>query len=743
VANSATGYGFGTFKGVYTPSLLTILGVVMYLRFGWVLGNVGLGGTLLIVTLSTSITLLTGLSIAGLATNMRIGGGGAYYMISRSLGLEVGAAVGLPLYFAQALGISFYVAGFAESINALIPALSPVIVGVVTLLGLAAVAYRSADLALKSQYFILGLIVLSLLSFFFGDAPEPVSIPPASVPPRLSFWVVFAVFFPAVTGIEAGISLSGDLKDPARSLPLGTLAAVATGYAVYIAIPLFLSQTVSQDELLLTDPLIMQRVSAFGPLILAGLWGATLSSAMGALLGAPRTLQALARDRVIPAIVGKGFGDTDDPRYATLLSFGVAMVGVVAGDLNVIAPILSMFFLTSYGLLNLSSGLAGLIGSPSWRPTFRVHWSLSLAGAAGCLVTMMLINAGATVGATIVCGGVYAVMTRRRLRATFGDIRQGVLMLAAQFAVEALDDYRPDARNWRPNLLVLGGSPRSRWHLVELAAALAGRSGVMTFAAVLPREGATEARSRKLTASIRSYLQRHDIQALVKVHRADTPLEGAQELVSAYGFGPLVPNTVLVGATSQPKNFEAFARLVLLCWETRRNLVVVLEPPTPEGADSHEATAAAGSGKPQGRVDVWWSRKQRNAGLMVALGYLLKTNPAWEGSRLVLRSIVDSDAQKGSAEDGLARFVDQSRTDAEAAVIVRGEAPVFDTIRGASQGASLVMLGLRAPTEGETAAEYGRYYEGLLAQIKGLPSTALVLAAEEVDFHRLFAPDSS
>jgi len=735
MANSTTGYGFGTFKGVFTPSLLTILGVVMYLRFGWVLGNVGLGGTLLIVTLSTSITLLTGLSIAALATNMRIGGGGAYYMISRSLGLEVGAAVGLPLYFAQALGISFYVAGFAESVNALIPALNPVIIGVVTLIGLAGIAYRSADLALKSQFFILGLIILSLISFFLGDAPEPTLIPAESVPPKVAFWAVFAVFFPAVTGIEAGISLSGDLKDPARSLPLGTLGAVVTGYAVYIAIPLFLSQTVTQEALLLTDSLVMQKVSSFGPLILMGLWGATLSSAMGALLGAPRTLQALARDRIIPRIVGKGFGETDDPRYATLISFGVAMLGVVAGDLNLIAPILSMFFLTSYGLLNLSSGLAGLIGSPSWRPTFRVHWSLSLVGAAGCLVTMMMINAGATVGATLVCGAVYAGMTRRKLRAAFGDIRQGVLMLAAQFAVEALEDYRPDARNWRPNLLVLGGSPRARWHLVELASALAGRSGLMTFAAVLPREGASEARGRKLAESIRHYLQRHDTQALVKVHRADTPLDGAQELVSAYGFGPLVPNTVLVGATSHPKNFEAFARLVLLCWETRRNLVVVLEP----HKDSEESGPT--EDRTRGRVDVWWSRKQRNAGLMLALGYLLKTSASWEDSRLVLRSVVNADAQKPSALDRLARFVDQSRTDAEASVLVRGEAPVFDVIRKASDGAGLVMLGMRAPTEGETAAEYGRYYEGLLEQVRGLPPTALVLAAEEVDFHRLFAAD--
>ncbi len=697
----------------------------MYLRFGWVLGNVGLSGTLLIVTLSTAITLLTGLSIAALATNMRIGGGGAYFMISRSLGLEVGAAVGLPLYFAQALGISFYIAGFSESVHAVAPALPTPAIGVLTLLGLAALAYKSADLALKSQFVILALIAASLASFFLGQPPAAASIPPEAVPPKQDFWLVFAVFFPAVTGIEAGISLSGDLKDPARSLPLGTLGAILTGYAVYIAIPIFLGRAVSQEALLLTDPLIMQRVAAFGPLILAGLWGATLSSAMGALLGAPRTLQALARDRVIPGIIGRGYGEREDPRLATLISFGVALAGVLLGDLNLIAPVLSMFFLTSYGLLNLSSGLAGLIGSPSWRPRFEVHWSLSLIGAAGCLLTMVLINPLATLGATFVSGMVYALMTRRQLRAAFGDIRQGALLLGAQYAVEALDAYRPDERNWRPNLLVMGGAPRSRWFLVELARALAVRRGVMTWATILPPERASSERARSLSSSIRGYLQKRGVRALVKVHRAATPLGGARELVAAYGFGPLVPNTVMLGATAKPESFEDFSALVLMCWETRRNLVVVRE---------------GGERPPSGgRIDVWWSRKQRNAGLMLALGYLLQTSPGWRGSELVLRSVVDDEAERAGALERLERFIGQSRVRARAEITARDGPEVFETIRAASAGAGLVLLGMRAPLPGERPGDYAAYYEHLLAVTATLPPAALVLAAEDLDFHRLFA----
>ena len=224
------GYGFGTFAGVFTPSILTIIGVVMYLRFGWVLGNVGLASTLVIVTVSSLITLLTGLSISALATNMRMKGGGAYFMLSRSLGLESGAALGIPLALAQAVGVSFYVSGFAEALVQGVPQLTgvdPRYIGLGTLLVIAVVASRSADIAMKAQYFIMAAIALSLVVFFLGHAPAGLT-PPASadVPASQGFWTVLAVFFPAVTGILSGVGMSGDLKNPSRSIPLGTLAAV-------------------------------------------------------------------------------------------------------------------------------------------------------------------------------------------------------------------------------------------------------------------------------------------------------------------------------------------------------------------------------------------------------------------------------------------------------------------------------------------------------------------------------------
>src|SRR6056297_1856584 len=272
--------GLGTFGGVFTPSILTILGVIMYLRFGWVVGNVGLIGTLIIVTIATSITFLTALSIAAIATDQRVRIGGAYYMISRSLGIESGGAIGIPLYLAQALSVALYTVGFAESVVGIFPALNIKLVGIITTIGVAILALVSAKAAIRAQYFIMFGIFLSLLSLVFGSPIEQSNIEMWGAADRHSegFWVVFAVFFPAVTGIMAGVNMSGDLRNPNRAIPVGTLAAVGVGYVVYMVLPIVLTLRADAQSLI-DDPLIMRRLALWGDAILLGVWGATLSSA--------------------------------------------------------------------------------------------------------------------------------------------------------------------------------------------------------------------------------------------------------------------------------------------------------------------------------------------------------------------------------------------------------------------------------------------------------------------------------
>ena len=721
------GYAFGTFKGVFTPSILTILGVVMYLRFGWVLGSVGLPSTLAIVTLATSITFFTGLSISALATNMKVGGGGAYFIISRSLGLEAGAAIGLPLFFAQSLGIAFYVAGFAEALTANFGHLLPDFatartIAAATLIVLTLLAYVSADLALKTQFLIFAVIFASLVSFFAGGhANGPIE--GDIVPKGLGFWSVFAVFFPAVTGIEAGVAMSGDLKNPARALPLGTLGAVLTGYVIYMALPLFLAYRVHDAQLLL-NPNVMRTVARWGGPIVAGVFAASLSSALGALLGAPRTLQALANDRILPRFIGKGYGTENDPRFATAISFLVALCGVMLGDLNKIAPILSMFFLTSYGLLNLSAGLEGLISSPAWRPKFRTPWYVSLLGAFACFSVMLLINAGATIAALFVIALVFASVRRRKLNAHWDDMRYGILMLIAQFAIRSLSRGKPDERTWNPNILVLSGSPKARWHLVEMAHALAHRTSAVTVASILPVEDWTAEKVRESEASMREYLHRKNVDALVKIFPAPDMLVGAKSLVRAYGYGPIAPNTILMGETENRENYVPFAELIRLVYRTRRNLVMLRESEAEFEGESDE-------------IHVWWGGGLDNIGLMLTLAYQIKKSDAWRESNLVLHTIVEQEEDRDAALERLERFVAEQRIPAKPRVLLKNDRLYRDIIRDESADAGLVFLGMRSPGADESVEDYAAYYAQLIEASRDMPPVAFILAAESIEFRQV------
>jgi solute carrier family 12 (sodium/potassium/chloride transporter), member 2 len=723
-----SGYSFGTFQGVFTPSILTILGVVMYLRFGWVLGQVGIYKTILIVLLATSVTFITSLALASLATNMRVEGGGAYYIISRSLGLETGAAVGLPLFLAQALGISFYIAGFSESVSQLLPAFSPVHIGILTLIALTAVAYFSANLALKIQYFIMAAIALSLVSFFLGDATSIPEVDPAdTVVSYLSFWVVFAVFFPAVTGIEAGISLSGDLKNPAKSLPWGTFTAIATGFLIYLAIPIFLHTLEIPNALLIQDPLIMQKIAWSGNLVLLGIWGASLSSAMGALLGAPRTLQALSLDGVLPRIIGRGFGPSNDPRIATIISFGISLTGVILGDLNLIAPILSMFFLTSYGLLNLSSGFENLVSAPSWRPTFRTSASINFIGAFLCFIIMIMIDAGASILALGFSGGVYFYFKKKSLATHFGDARQGILLSLTKYATDQLSKSRLTERSWKPNILCLCGHPGSRWYLVDFAHATTseGRS-FLTIASVLPSLDISGDRIASTQKVIKDYVNKRGISSQVKVIRARSIFEGLTSLVEAYGFGPVVPNTILLGATEEVSHLESFTGLVHLICELKRNLVILRVL---------DENANISTGK---NIDIWWARQSNNAGLMLALAYQMRKSHGWSKLNITLKTIVNtkSNTEKSEELTPLEKFIKRERLPAVAEEVIMVD-NIFSTIRNSSKDADLVMLGLRAPSEVDETS-YIEYYTKLLSDIEGFPPTALVYAAEEISFKDIF-----
>lgn len=721
--------GLGTFGGVYTPSILTILGVIMYLRFGWVVGNVGLWGSLLIVTLATTITFLTSLSVAAIATDQQVRIGGAYYMISRSLGIESGGAIGIPLYIALALSVALYVVGFAESVVGVFPDFSVQWVGLITTLAVTGLALISAKAAIRAQYIIMLAIGLSLLSLIFGTPIEATTASETVSTSREPFWVVFAVFFPAVTGIMAGVNMSGDLKNPTKSIPKGTFAAIGTGYVIYVGLVLILAFRATPEQLI-EDPLIMRKMAFWGDAILLGVWGATLSSAVGSILGGPRVLQALAKDKILPewlSWLGTGSGEEEEPRHGTMFTMVIALVAVWFGDLNLIAPILSMFFLTTYGVINLAAGIEKLLDSPSYRPTFKVHWSISILGALGCFSVMFLINLTATLIALVFVGIIFFWLERRELTSVWGNVKNGLLMAVIREALLKMsDDFEP--KNWRPRPLVLSGSPRRRWHLIDFANSLTHNRGILTVATVFPDESIGRQRLDRMEDEIGSFLKKRAVEALVRVVASDDPFIGSVKLVEAYGIGKLVPNTIILGGSETPEIREKYCSMIRSFYEMQRNVILI------HGGDNEETKLP----KKKKRIDLWWGGFKGNGGLMMILVYMLQNSISWKGAEIHLKIIVELEDAVDEIRANMRDIVNQIRFEAEIDVIVSESKPFADIFKETSKDADLILLGMATPGD-----DFTGYYENMLHLTKEMPTTVFVLAGQEISFGEVLIPQDT
>ena len=424
------GHGFGT-APVFLASISTILGAILFLRFGYAVSDVGLLGTLLIIAIAHLVTIPTVLAVSEIATNRRVAGGGAYYIISRSFGTRIGGVVGIALYLSQAISVAFYLVAFAEAFRPAYAwiesawgfAMDPRFVSLpATAVLLAVVFVKGADMGVRVLWVVCLILAGSIAAFLLGSAPDAIRPETFSLTARRSdphsFAVVFAIIFPAFTGMIAGLGLSGDLKNPHRSIPLGTIGATLAGMAIYVVVAIKLAISVSPEELH-ADQFVMARVAVWGPSVYIGLAAATLSSALGSILVAPRTLQALGQDRVLPfpalnRLLARRFGDAGEPRWAIALSGAIAICFVAVGDVDFIAQILTLFFLVTYGTLCTLSFLEYFAGNPSYRPTFRSRWYISLLGAVMCALLLVRMNAVHALVALVVLAILYVGISRSR-----------------------------------------------------------------------------------------------------------------------------------------------------------------------------------------------------------------------------------------------------------------------------------------------------------------------------------------
>ncbi|MBT4970012.1 MAG: amino acid permease [Bacteroidetes bacterium] len=656
---------FGTFAGVYTPSVLTILGVIMYMRLGWVVGQSGLFTALVIILLAHVISISTGLSISSIATDKKIKTGGIYYILSRSLGLPMGGAIGISLFVGTALSISLYLIGFAESFLSIdvIREFTGLqqdinsfrIVGTAAILLLVLIAFISTSLAIKAQFYILGAIALSLVSIIIGLVINTDSAPaePILTPFRdgLSPELIFAIFFPAVTGFTAGVAMSGDLKDSKKSIPMGTLASIGTGLVIYVGLAIGFAFFVKRD-MLLNDYNFLLKIAWFSPLVIAGIWGATLSSALGGILGGPRILQAISSDRLLPKIFAKGYGSSNEPRNALILVFFIAEAGILIGELNVIAGIVTMFYLASYGFINFAFFLESW-ASTDFRPSFKINRYIGLIGFIAAFGVMFKLDMMSMFAALIIITLLYFFLKRKQITNDFGDVWQSVYSSLVRTALHKMDISNIEQRNWKPNIILFSGGTKKRPHLLNFGKSIVGKHGVMSNFDLIENKKA-QVLFPKSKQSITE--GETDKGIFTRKKTVKDIYEGVESISAVYGFSGFEPNTILLGWGRQTNNPERFVKMLNTLYELDLNVLLL----------DYDKKMGFGSFK---TIDIWWKDVSNQGNLALTLVKFMLQSNDWHNATIRLMIINSKNDQRQSIISRAEKLLDSIRFTASIKVI--------------------------------------------------------------------------
>ncbi|MCA8980403.1 MAG: amino acid permease [Planctomycetes bacterium] len=704
---------FGTFGGVFTPCTLTILGVIMFLRFGQVVGNAGVWIAVGIVIFSKAITTLTALSLSAIATNTKVKGGGAYFMISRSLGAEYGGSIGVVFFLAQAVSVAMYIVGFTEAAISTFPALEEHGVWIATITNAVVFicVFIGAGWTIKVQYGILAVLLLALVSFTVGGFMHfDAELLQANMISGFSLgespFTMFALFFPAATGIMAGANMSGDLRDPARAIPSGTLGAIGFTGLIYIGMAVLLGG-VADRATLLDNNMIVRDTALWPVLVTAGIFAATLSSAIGSMMGAPRILQALARDRIFGTLTpfAVGSGAANEPRRAVVVTFLIAQGGIMVGDLDLIAPIITMFFMVTYGYLNLATFKESYTRNPSYRPTFRyTHWSMALLGTIACGGVMILMEPQWAMIAVVFMALLHWSISRRSVRTSWGNVHGGASFERARKELIRLEASDYHAKNWRPAILAFSGGAGTRVRMAAFGNWLCAGRGILSLAQVITGdvEDLVERRAGQERV-LRKFIREQGFLAFPAVVVSADRHSGFEALVQCHGLGAFRPNTVLAGWSSDLDQAEDFIDTLRTAARLGQNVLLCS---TADGEDPLRI--------PGGTIDVWWRGKD-NGPLMVLLAHLLVQNPAWRDHTLRLLRVVANEDAEQETERHLRELLETARIRAEVDVIIDPD-PIA-AIHRTSENAAVTFLGFQLPPEDQDPADFLAHSEELLSEL--------------------------
>ncbi len=621
----------------------------MFLRFGYAVGNVGFLGTLGIIFFAHLVTIPTAMAIAEIATNQKVEGGGEYYIISRSFGINVGAAIGIALYLSQAISVAFYVIAFAEAFDPVFQfvnaeyglALSDkriVSIPAILLLSLL-IIFKGSDLGMKALYVVVGILFISLIMFFVGVTDYQQGMDQfnfnTTVANADSFFYVFAICFPAFTGMTAGVGLSGDLKDPKKSIPLGTLSATIIGAVIYVLIAYKMTIAASPEELD-GDQLVMSKIAVWGPIIPIGLAAATISSAIGSVLVAPRTLQALAGDKIVPAPaftswLAKGKGEKGEPFNATIVTSLIAFVFVALGNVDFVAQVISMFFMVTYGAICLISFLQHFAADPSYRPDFKSRWFISLLGALLTIYLMFRMNGVyAFISITVMVLIYFAITNLKKDKEGMAKIFQGVIFqLSRRLQVFLQKAEKEDFDNWRPSVICISKDFFQRPSAFNLMSWISHRYGFGTYIHYL--EGYYSKEGHAMAGE--------ELKRLIKVAGTsgsnvylDTMISPsftsavAQAIQLPSVSGKEVNMVMFEYSKNAPDNLRYIIDNFTLVKSAELDIAILGTSDKGFGVNSH--------------IHIWITPNEiENATLMILMGYVIMGHPEWRKAHIKISAV--------------------------------------------------------------------------------------------------------
>jgi amino acid transporter len=489
------GYNFGWIEGVLIRCTLSIFGVLMFLRLNWMFSQAGIIGALGIIFWSVSVTMCTTQSLSALSTNGIVKGGGVYYMVSRALGAEFGAVVGITLFIAQSAAVSLHLTGFGEAVSILEDGdyvfdknsdrMFYALIGLLAVLGS---SFLGANFEVQSQKVLAVSMAVALVTFYFGcflsKGNSDIDSTPLSASTFASnfagsytggnSWLtVFGVFFPACTGISAGSSISGDLKDPQEAIPKGTFSAIALTTVIYVSMGLLMCAVFEPSGLAnITSQISAIDISLVPEIMYLGMFAAALSSALALVVGAPRVLMAVARDDIVPQLsfFKKSYFSKEEPLRGYLTVVLIAFVCIIALDLNTVSPIVTNFYLVQYALINFSVFHAHMSKAPGWRPAFR-YWSpwVGLFGALQCFVSMFMVEWVLAIVTLVCSAALFHYVEYLKPDVNWGDSGVANCQKKAVEAIYFMERKKDHVKNYRPQFLLLSSDPQHDVGIIAVA----------------------------------------------------------------------------------------------------------------------------------------------------------------------------------------------------------------------------------------------------------------------------------